>query len=192
MPFGAVAAAAIGVVGSSIASRKASKASAKALRDADPFRSWRGQYAEDLSRLMADPNSITENPAYKFLFEQGMKATNRGLGARGQVGSGNQLTGLTEYGQGFASQWLDKERRFLAELSGAGIGPNAGAGVQAAQMGYENEGDIYKQLGYGLKAGIEKYQGSQGSQVDYFTDVTAQRRPEVSRSWGGIGGSGDF
>lgn len=111
-------------------------AAEQAARLADPFASQRPQYQEDLAALMADPSSINQDPAYQFRRDSGQAALERSLSARGYLNSGNLMTELTKYGGEAASEELDKQRRFLAELSGAGFGPGtAGSNYMQGQQG---------------------------------------------------------
>lgn len=90
---------------------------------ADPFASQRSGYQDQLKQLMADPNSILNDPAYKFRFGQGMQALTRNDASRGYLGSGNILHDITDYAGGAASDELNKQKQFLAGLSGSQFGP---------------------------------------------------------------------
>ena len=57
-----------------------------------------------LNELLQNPSSITSTPGYQFAYNQGLEAVNRTAAAKGQLGSGNRLYDLTNYGQGLASQ----------------------------------------------------------------------------------------
>lgn len=104
---------------------------------ADPFASQRGQYQTQLSNLMANPNSIVNDPSYKFRLDQGQQALERSNVAKGYLGSGNMPIDLINYGQGAASQELNNQKSFLANLAGANIG-NPGAAASAYGTGMNN------------------------------------------------------
>lgn len=116
----------------------------------DPFGPQRAQYAEQLSKLMADPSSIKNDPGYKQAFDQGQLARERSIAARGLIGSGNAAIELQEYGQTFGMDYLNNRIAQLAGLAGANIGPNFGA----AMSGYGGGADLQSQglasIGYGL------------------------------------------
>lgn len=124
-----------------------------AIRGMDPFGPYRSQYAQQLMSLMSDPSKITEDPGYKFQFNQGQQAVERSMAARGFLGSGNEAIALTEYGQGFAANYLDRQRQFLAGLAGANISPNYGPGITGYGMGLDTASQALASLGYGITRG---------------------------------------
>lgn len=63
----------------------------------------------ELEMFQFDPSQLEHNPAYNWRFEQGLEATERALASNRQLGSGNRLTAVTEYGQGMASQEYENE-----------------------------------------------------------------------------------
>lgn len=121
---------------------------------ADPFASQRPQYQQDLANLMNNPNSITNDPSYKFRFDQGQQALERSNVAKGYLGSGNMGYDLINYGQGAASDELNKQKAFLAQLAGANTG-NPGAAASAYGTGQGNSiAQTYQGLsGLGTLAG---------------------------------------
>lgn len=65
-----------------------------------------------------DPSQIENNPAYNFRMNQGLEALNRSFAARGGLGSGNRMLGITDYAQGLASTEYENEyRRQYGEFS---------------------------------------------------------------------------
>ena len=68
----------------------------------------------------ADYSAFYDSPDYKFTFEQGNKAVNAGLAARGLSNSGRAMKELTKYGQGAASTQLNTYRNALAAMAGVG------------------------------------------------------------------------
>jgi len=96
------------------------------------------------------------DPSYNFRYEQGQRATQNALNAGGGLLSGNTLRGLTEYGQGAASQeYANAFNRFQTErgniyntLAGmAGIGQTGQSQANQLAQNYMN---AQTQLGVGL------------------------------------------
>ena len=75
-------------------------------------------YERRLQELVNNPNSISDSNAYKFRFNQGQQALERGAAAKGMLGSGNTLAALAQYGQGMASDEYGNEVSRLGALSG--------------------------------------------------------------------------
>jgi hypothetical protein len=61
-----------------------------------------------LQQLLANPSLITNDPAYKFLVEQGTQAMNRTAGAQKMALSGKAMLDMTRFGQGSAMQYLNQ------------------------------------------------------------------------------------
>jgi hypothetical protein len=84
-----------------------------------------------------DGTNFNQDPSYQFRLNQGLDALDRRYAARGGLGSGNRLTGITDYAQGLASteyqnafergmaQWRTQFDVLNANLSAAGIGQRA-------------------------------------------------------------------
>ena len=89
----------------------------------DSFASSRGQYANQLNQLMANPSSVTQTPGYQFGMNQGQEALNRNYAATGQGGSGAQQVGLQQFAQNYAGQQFGQQQSNLAQLSGATQSP---------------------------------------------------------------------
>lgn len=49
-------------------------------------------------------DNFSEDPGYQFRLNQGLEALDRQYAARGGLGSGNRMIGITDYAQGMASQ----------------------------------------------------------------------------------------
>lgn len=60
------------------------------------------------SQLLQNPEGMASDPAYKFLFNQGMQAFNRTAGAKGMRYSGNTMLGAQDYGQGLAYKYMNQ------------------------------------------------------------------------------------
>ena len=57
-----------------------------------------------------------KDPGYKFRLDEGLKSLERGAAARGGLLGGNQMRGLTEYGQNYASgEYQNAFNRYQAE-----------------------------------------------------------------------------
>jgi len=115
---------------------------------ADPFAAQRGQYQQSLQQLMQG-NFTPTDPSYKFRFDQGLEAVNRGAAASGMLNSGNRLAELMSYGQNLASTEYGNQFQRLALLSGAEIGsPATAAGlIQSNLAGATAAG---QQMGEGI------------------------------------------
>lgn len=115
-----------------------------------------------------DYSAFYNSPDYKFAFEEGNRATNAGLAARGLSNSGRAMKELTRYGQGMASQQLNTYRNALAAMAGVGqtaasnigsMGANAanqvGNAVQnsadARASGYLGQGNAW---GQAIQSGV--------------------------------------
>lgn len=94
-----------------------------------------------------DYSAFYKSPDYQFAYDEGLRATNAGLAARGLSNSGRAMKELTRYGQGMASQQLGTYLNRLASLAGVGqtattttaqLGANAATNIGAAQ---QNAGD---------------------------------------------------
>lgn len=115
----------------------------------DPFGPQRAQYAKQLQDLMKDPSSLKDEPGYKFQEEQGEQAVTRQMAAKGYLGSGNMGVALTEYGQGFANNYLNQRISTLSQLAGAGISPSFGASLSGYASGIDTASQALASLGYG-------------------------------------------
>ena len=117
-----------------------------------------------------DYSAFYNSPDYQFAFDEGQRATNAGLAARGLSGSGRAMKELTRYGQGMASQQLGTYLNRLASMAGVGqtataqtaqLGANAASQVGAAQ---QNAGDArasgYLAQGNSINQGINNAFGT--------------------------------
>lgn len=82
------------------------------------------QYGADGKQIAAagpaDYSAFQDSPDYKFSFDEGTRAVNAGLAARGLSNSGRAMKELTRYGQGMASQQLGNYVNRLAAMAGVG------------------------------------------------------------------------
>ena len=113
---------ALGLYNASQASSQAKAAAAAA----DPFAPYRGQYAQQLSQLMADPSLLTKTPGY----EAGIQAVERSMASQGYGGSGNMAAALQQYGGNAYQQQVST----LAQLAGAQFNP-----ANAQQIGQQGQ-----------------------------------------------------
>jgi hypothetical protein len=158
MPTAAVVAGAslgsavIGANAAQSAAKKQAAAAAQARQDMLPF-SIPGQGAMgSLAQLYGinpqtgayDPNqafdqaslqAFQRSPDYQFAMQQGLGALENSQAAKGMLRSGNTLRGITEFGQGLATQTFGNYRGALAQLAGIGAGAASGAGQAAMQQG---------------------------------------------------------
>lgn len=117
----------------------------------DPFGPQRAQYASQLAKLNADPNSVTSLPGYQFGMDQGTQALLRTQAATGYTGSGNEAIALQKFGQEYAGNYLRSEQDRLAQLAGAQFSPSGG---NALLQGNSTADEILRMslasIGYGL------------------------------------------
>jgi hypothetical protein len=155
MPTAAVLAAAsagVGVYSANKAASAQSKAAGQARQDMMPFmipgqgamaslaqlygiNPQTGAYDPNQAFNQASLDAFRRSPDYQFAQQEGMGALQNSAAARGMLLSGNTLRGITEFGQGLATQTLGNYRGALAQLAGIGAGAAQGAGQAAMQQG---------------------------------------------------------
>lgn len=197
MAYWAAAAAVVGSLISSRASRKAADKMAEGQRSAqqiqmevfqqsrEDLEPWLVSGASALGKLGetllgGDMEAFKESPGYKFRLDQGIQSIDRSAAAGGEVGSGQHLAALTEYGQGIASQEYGDYINRLAGMAGTGqttgsqlgqLGAGAGAraGGYAAGAGQAQAAGImgkYNAMQQGINQGLWAYgKGSGGQQA---------------------------
>jgi len=82
----------------------------------------------------ADWTPFTQSPDYNWAFQQGQQATQNLLSAKGNLMSGPGLAGLTQFGQGLASQQYGNYVNRLLGLSQIGSGAAGTAGGVTANL----------------------------------------------------------
>jgi hypothetical protein len=107
---------------------KQAKLAQKGIDAADPFRTYRPEYAKQLDALMKDPSSIKNTPEYKARLD----AAARQLAAQGYTGSGNAILEAANAGGAAYQQAFQN----LSQLSGASTTP--GGGYAEAQSSLAN------------------------------------------------------
>ena len=134
----------------------------------EPFRE-QGLIAQDeLASMLGIPNAegqlvpydtqrLRDTPGYDFFFTEGQTAVERS--AAGTKLSGAQAKAQTQYGQGFAERYFDKQIGYLQDMQGKGLSA-AGYLAQAATSTGANIGSTYSNQGNQL-ASIYSNQGAQ-------------------------------
>lgn len=91
---------------------------------------------EDYNKMLHGGYDMQESPAAQYQLQQGTKAMNRSLAARGLSGSGNAVNRLTELNSSIAaSDWSNQYNRLL---DGIKIGTGAAASAGQAGQNYAN------------------------------------------------------
>lgn len=124
--------------------KDAQKHADKQMEALDPFAQYRPEYAERLSKLAADPSSITGTAAYKAR----LTAAERAMAAQGYTGSGNALAAAADAGAAAYQQEFDN----LSMLAGVGNGQGARAsayGTGASAVGNANDSYLSGVAGIG-------------------------------------------
>lgn len=110
----------------------------------DPFGPYRGQYAQRLQDLYANPTSVANLPGYKA----GLDAVERKMAASGYLGSGNMALALQDYG----GRMFDAEAARLAQLAGSQFGPSGqNVLLQGGTASFDALSKVLASLGYGAK-----------------------------------------
>jgi len=73
-------------------------------------------YTNTLRNLVSNPSSITSDPYYQFLQQQGQQGLERSAAAKGMLNSGNTLAELLKYNQGLAGQAYNQRLNQLQGL----------------------------------------------------------------------------
>ncbi|UZB05543.1 hypothetical protein OM948_08840 [Xanthomonas citri pv. fuscans] len=148
MSWGAVAGAAVSVVGGVIANNKNKKANGQAQSAADanyyantqnmqPYLNAGTGALNQLAQLNAgNYSSFQESPDYQFALQQGIQGLDRSAAARGSLYSGGQQADLMQFGQGLASQQYNNYYNKLASL--AGMGQSAASALAGVGNTYAN------------------------------------------------------
>lgn len=154
---------------------QARKAGREARAGADPFAPYRGEYAQQMQRLMRDPGSIVSAPGY----QAGLQGVMRSMAAQGYQGSGNMMAALQDYSGDFYNQTL----RMLGGFAGAGVDPGTGAklGYQGTMAGVDLTGQSLASLGFGLEL-YRAGRGGGGSAADTAYEPTSYRRSDAPES----------
>jgi hypothetical protein len=148
-----------------------------------------------------------KDPGYAFRLNEGVKALDRSAAARGGLLGGNQMRGVTEFGQNYASgEYQNAFNRYQAEraarlnplqsLLGQGQSTSAALGNAATNLGGQlgaNAVDTGNIRASGYMGTANALSGALGSGVNYYTNQQAQTRQQQNfdRMMGLYGGGGD-
>lgn len=156
MTWGAVGAAAVGVVGGMLTHHSSSannKGYAQAAQKMDPYGPYRDQMAQKLNDLVSNPSSIQNTAEYKAR----MQAAQRVMAANGYTGSGNALIAAANAGGDAYQQAFNN----LVTLSGANAAPGAGAMAAASGQAQNRQNTLNQYSGIAnslVYAGQKAYQ----------------------------------
>lgn len=155
---------------------------------AAPFVGAGNAALDRLGASYANPSNFTSSPDYKFAFDQGRSALENSAAAKGGLLGGNFARGATEYGQGFAMNYLDRYR--AGNLGIASLGANAASGAANNASGMSGQiGGSYGNMGQatasGYVGGANAVTGSLGSGVTNYLFNNALNKS----SYGNPGGS---
>lgn len=147
---------AVAAVGSVAVGAKAAndqkKLGKKATKGADRVLDKQDYYNQLLQELLANPQTITQDPGFNFSFSKGLEAVERSNAARGLTGSGNVSVDLLRFGEEFSSRFLQQRENLLAGLSGAQAASSPaqfiGAGVAANGSATDILSSTLASLGY--------------------------------------------
>jgi len=201
MSFGAVAVG-VGsaVAGAAVSSALAPSGGGGGAAAADPFAADRPIYRQKLLDLINNPSSITSDPGYNFGLNTGINSVQGSAAAKGMLNSGNALSDVYQFGQNYATNYLQNQELFLAQLAGANVGSpgtagqinqqNYVAGQQAAsavgnQVGSAVGQGIGNWLGGGGYSGGNPFAGSGGNTYGFTSGVSD---PSYGVSGGMFGG----
>ena len=178
----------------------------------DPWSKYRGKAGDLLATQMNpsnDPSNIyrsrlegmvtggsdfqTNDPSYKFRFEQGQEASERSLASRGLLNSGNAAAELQQYGQKAASQEYGAQfDRLLQGMSGVESQYNNQQQRLMAMAGVNADPTAYGKLTSGHSLGQQQITNdySLGQQRISSSERIAQLEAESRMNSGGGGGGG--
>jgi hypothetical protein len=151
-----------------------------------------------------DSQLLQSMPGYQFQLQQGNQAVQRNLAAQGLLGSGAAGKALTQYGQGFASNYANQYTNGLQSLAGLGqtsaaqtgaMGANAANQIGSNQIyagnaqasGYANQANAVNQGLSGLTGALGQYQIQQGYQ-NYAQNAALNNSYQATPYSGGGGG----
>ena len=205
MPWGAAAAAVVGVAGSLLGSSAQKSATNKSIKEqrrqfdlarADKL-PWIQAGTTSLGQLTAgtaDGGEFNRNfgaddfqadPGYAFRFNEGQRALDAGASARGGILSGANLRATARYGQDYASnEYSNAYNRFnndrtlrFNRLSGiAGLGQTAVSELGAARQNYANNlSELNAQRGNAAAGGYAGAANGIQNGLDTFSNFRQQR-----------------
>lgn len=143
------------------------------------------QYQAKGTATPQDINNIVSNlPGYQFQMSQGVNALQNSASASGMLNSGNLLEGLSQYGQGVASNYYQNYLNNLSGLAGMGTNAATGAASQANSVGNSIAG-AYDQNA--TNVGNAQLAAGQAQASAYTTPAAFQQMNTQSLGGGGMG-----
>ena len=97
----------------------------------------RQAYQKRLTQSWDDPTAFLNDPAHKAIQERQMGILGAKLGAAGYSGSGKESSDIADYLATSDNQYLNDQRKMLADAAGVGINGSAAAGL--IQTGIQGE-----------------------------------------------------
>lgn len=144
-----------------------------------PLVDMRNSVLPQIQNLLANPNSITQDPGYQFQLRQGQNALSNRAAASGNYYSGSQMKAAQQYGQDYAGTKLDQS---LNRLMGVATGSQVGANNMQQNAGnYAVSGGNALQQGGNIRAG-----GYLGQYNTVNNNVNDWMQDQYNRKyWGG-------
>ncbi len=146
-----------------------------------PLVDMRNSVLPQISNLLQNPNSITQDPGYQFQLKQGQNQLDNRAAASGNYYSGAQQRAAQRYGQDYAGTKLDQS---LNRLMGVATGTQVGSqNNQNANNQFAVSGGNALQQGGNIRAGgyIGQYNTANNNLNDWMQDQTNRKY------WGGGG-----
>lgn len=158
------------VAGAAVSSALAPSGGGGGQSAADPFAADRPIYRQKLLDLINNPSSITSDPGYNFGLNTGINSVQGSAAAKGMLNSGNALADVYQFGQNYATGYLQNQELFLAQLGGANVGSPGTAGQianQNYQSGQQAAAAVGNQIGGAVGQGIGNWFGSGSGTGNY-------------------------
>ena len=116
-----------------------------------PLVDMRNSVLPQISNLLQNPGSITQDPGYQFQLKQGQNALDNRAAASGNYYSGAQQKASQRYGQDYAGTKLDQSlNRLMGVATGTQVGSNQN---QANNTGFAQAGGNALAQGGNIRAG---------------------------------------
>lgn len=119
--------------------------------DLAPFREQGVNALNQFAGSILGPLEAT--PGFQFQLEQGVNALDRSAAARGKLLSGQQLKGVTEFGQSLANLEVNNQLNRLASLAGIGQSATTSGGAFGANAA-SNIGNFLTDAGAARASGF--------------------------------------
>lgn len=134
------------------------------------------QPAADPDTTAGSDYNFQTDPGYRFRFEEGQRALDRGAAARGGLLSGGYARKAIRYGQGFASNEYTNVYNRIANIAGLGQTANQSSGNYALQAGLAGGRAL-------SEGGVSRAQGQYASGQAWASGITDLAG---SIDWGGV------